>query len=349
MPGRETIHRRPRIEELWFGKLGWAATRDGGRPAARFAGFIAPAKTSATPSGTSPNKRAPIRTISIGNLTVGGNGKTPFTLFLASRLQAQGMSVGDREPRLRPQRRGRIARRAGFRWHRHQTFSRRGRRRTDDDGEIVSRTHRRRAPPHRWNSPPQRNRASRCDRSRRRLSTSRVGARRRPGADQSRARLRQWPSDSCRTDARAAARDSPRRRRHHRVEWNSRSAERDNRAPDEGDIARSLRCTRRCAPRLWCTMSRATGARCRSRWRGGASLAVSGLADPSGFYAMLHEIDTDLVGVLEYPDHHVYNSLGLADDRQSRGQRGHRDDDREGSGKTGEVSVRARFSIRFAT
>jgi tetraacyldisaccharide 4'-kinase len=37
-------------------------------------------------------------------------------------------------------------------------------------------------------------------------------------------------------------------------------------------------------------------------------LAVSGLADPSGFYAMLHEIDTDLIGVLEYPDHHVYNS-----------------------------------------
>jgi tetraacyldisaccharide 4'-kinase len=36
-------------------------------------------------------------------------------------------------------------------------------------------------------------------------------------------------------------------------------------------------------------------------------LAVSGLADPSGFYAMLHEIDSDLIGVLEYPDHHAYN------------------------------------------
>jgi tetraacyldisaccharide-1-P 4'-kinase len=41
---------------------------------------------------------------------------------------------------------------------------------------------------------------------------------------------------------------------------------------------------------------------------GRRALAVSGLADPSGFYAMLHEIDTDLIGVLEYPDHHVYNS-----------------------------------------
>ncbi len=41
---------------------------------------------------------------------------------------------------------------------------------------------------------------------------------------------------------------------------------------------------------------------------GRRALAVSGLADPSGFYAMLREVDTDLVGVLEYPDHHAYNS-----------------------------------------
>ena len=32
-------------------------------------------------------------TISVGNLTVGGNGKTPFTLFLASRLRARGLAV----------------------------------------------------------------------------------------------------------------------------------------------------------------------------------------------------------------------------------------------------------------
>jgi tetraacyldisaccharide 4'-kinase len=37
---------------------------------------------------------AGVTTISVGNLTVGGNGKTPFTLFLASRLRAQGVSVG---------------------------------------------------------------------------------------------------------------------------------------------------------------------------------------------------------------------------------------------------------------
>ncbi len=32
-------------------------------------------------------------TISVGNLTVGGNGKTPFTLFLASRMRARGLAV----------------------------------------------------------------------------------------------------------------------------------------------------------------------------------------------------------------------------------------------------------------
>ena len=37
-------------------------------------------------------------------------------------------------------------------------------------------------------------------------------------------------------------------------------------------------------------------------------LAVSGLADPSGFYAMLRDLDADLVGVFEYPDHHAYTN-----------------------------------------
>ncbi len=37
-------------------------------------------------------------------------------------------------------------------------------------------------------------------------------------------------------------------------------------------------------------------------------VAVSGLADAAGFYRMLREMDTDLVGVLEYPDHHAYTA-----------------------------------------
>ncbi len=37
-------------------------------------------------------------------------------------------------------------------------------------------------------------------------------------------------------------------------------------------------------------------------------LAVCGLADPSGFYAMLRELDVELIEVLEYPDHHAYTA-----------------------------------------
>jgi len=37
--------------------------------------------------------RAAATVISVGNLTVGGNGKTPFTLFLASRMHARGLKV----------------------------------------------------------------------------------------------------------------------------------------------------------------------------------------------------------------------------------------------------------------
>src|SRR5262245_39843927 len=33
---------------------------------------------------------APLPAISVGNLTTGGNGKTPFALFLASRLRQSG-------------------------------------------------------------------------------------------------------------------------------------------------------------------------------------------------------------------------------------------------------------------
>src|SRR5260370_2318642 len=39
-------------------------------------------------------RHAGVTTISVGNLTVGGNGKTPFTLFLAARLRARGLNVG---------------------------------------------------------------------------------------------------------------------------------------------------------------------------------------------------------------------------------------------------------------
>ncbi|HEV3111639.1 MAG TPA: tetraacyldisaccharide 4'-kinase [Candidatus Binataceae bacterium] len=52
------------------------------------------------------------------------------------------------------------------------------------------------------------------------------------------------------------------------------------------------------------------------RWReapaqslgGRRILAVSALADPRSFYAMLRDLEADLVGVLEYPDHYQYTA-----------------------------------------
>ncbi len=57
---------------------------------------------SAAMAGRSAIRRLPrvrrragsVKVISIGNLTVGGNGKTPFTLYLARTLAARGLKVG---------------------------------------------------------------------------------------------------------------------------------------------------------------------------------------------------------------------------------------------------------------
>lgn len=38
-------------------------------------------------------RSSPLPTVSVGNLTVGGNGKTPFALFLAARLRQRGLIV----------------------------------------------------------------------------------------------------------------------------------------------------------------------------------------------------------------------------------------------------------------
>ena len=41
---------------------------------------------------------------------------------------------------------------------------------------------------------------------------------------------------------------------------------------------------------------------------GRRAVAVSGLANAAGFYRMLRDLEADLVGVLEYPDHHAYTA-----------------------------------------
>jgi len=84
---------RPVIERLWRQDLPaadwplWLALTPA---AALFAGILALRAR----WWRSMARDAGVTTISVGNLTVGGNGKTPFTIFLASRLARRGYRVG---------------------------------------------------------------------------------------------------------------------------------------------------------------------------------------------------------------------------------------------------------------
>ena len=70
--------------------------RDGGRLAPRLLAPFSAAFHLAARLRKSTTKpwRAPVPVICVGNLTVGGAGKTPTVLALADRLQAQGLRVG---------------------------------------------------------------------------------------------------------------------------------------------------------------------------------------------------------------------------------------------------------------
>jgi tetraacyldisaccharide 4'-kinase len=82
-----------RITRLWRDDLTW---RDLllWAPLAPLAAFYGAATTVRREWWRLFSRRATVATISVGNLTVGGNAKTPFALFLAKRLAARGIRVG---------------------------------------------------------------------------------------------------------------------------------------------------------------------------------------------------------------------------------------------------------------
>jgi tetraacyldisaccharide 4'-kinase len=92
MFGRKPTRRRPRIERLWLKQLSWYQVPLWAAlvPASLAYGAAVRLRNA---FWRTVRQRADARIVSVGNLTVGGNGKTPFTLFLASRLQAYGFSV----------------------------------------------------------------------------------------------------------------------------------------------------------------------------------------------------------------------------------------------------------------
>jgi tetraacyldisaccharide 4'-kinase len=86
------MRRRPNFQRLWEPRLGgvraplWAALTP---LAALYAGVLGLRAQWWRVMAQS----SPVATISVGNLTLGGNGKTPFTLFLARRLRARRYRV----------------------------------------------------------------------------------------------------------------------------------------------------------------------------------------------------------------------------------------------------------------
>jgi len=305
MAARATIDQRPRIEELWFGKLRWEQ-RAMVMALTPLAGLNRAGQRVRNAFWHFAQRRVPVRTISIGNLTVGGNGKTPFTLFLASRLQAHGINVG-------------IVSR-GFGRSSHEA-----RAAVVSDGTKIQLS-----PEQAGDEPLMIAKSFR--------GPIVVAARRIDGirllneiagpdvivlddAFQHRALVRDvdlvlinrergfgnghvLPAGPMREPLRAV------RRADAAIIVSSGISDRASAitAQQMRTISQIKVLHARLRPKALIRYQQGNWIEVPVAMAGRRVLAVSGLADPSGFYAMLHEMDTDLVGVLEYPDHHVYNA-----------------------------------------
>jgi tetraacyldisaccharide 4'-kinase len=83
------------ITDAWTGRTaGGRALRAALLPAALAYGAGTAVRNRLYDAGILAARRVPARVISVGNLTVGGTGKTPTTLWLAERLRARGARVG---------------------------------------------------------------------------------------------------------------------------------------------------------------------------------------------------------------------------------------------------------------
>src|SRR5271167_4828627 len=303
MPINEPSPNRPRIERLWQRDLptrllpAWIGL-------AAAAGFYRVGVAARHLYWRMMKRRAPVMTVSVGNLTVGGNGKTPFTLFLAKRLQSHGLRVG-------------IVSRG---YQRPRSKAR---------AELVANGGTLKISPEDAGDEPAM------------MAKSFTGpiavARRRIDGVELLSKL--GPLDAVILD------DGFQHLRLDRdvdlvLVSNERGFGNGWMLP-AGPMRESIRAVGRAdavvlmtsgtgasaiRPRQMKRLTRGNmlHASVRPRalllseqgiWRetplglgGRRVLAVSGLADASGFYAMLRELDADLVGVFEYPDHHAYTS-----------------------------------------
>jgi tetraacyldisaccharide 4'-kinase len=83
------------VERTWAGATpGARALRAALAPAAAAYGSAVRVRNALYDAGWLPVTRVPARVVAVGNLTVGGTGKTPTALWLAERLAARGHVVG---------------------------------------------------------------------------------------------------------------------------------------------------------------------------------------------------------------------------------------------------------------
>jgi tetraacyldisaccharide 4'-kinase len=305
MPAREKIDQRSWLEDLWFGRLP-LFERSLALPL-RPLSFAYRIGLKFRNAWWRMAARSPgVRTISVGNLTVGGNGKTPFTLFLAARLQARGLTVGivsrgfgrrsikgepaavvsdGREIKLSAQDAGDEPLMMAKLFRGPIVVARRRvdgikllRQIANPDVVLLDDGFQHRA-------------------LKRDVDLVMIGRERGFGNG------RLLPSGPMREPLKAIRRADAAivisggdQQRPSAI--SKRQMKKISRIP-------VLHATLR--PHALVKIEKGAWVEVPVGLAGRRVLAVSGLANPAGFYAMLHEIDADLVGVLEYPDHHDYS------------------------------------------
>lgn len=83
------------IEKIWFERhpAGWALAPVFW-PLSKLFGWLSRSRRQAYQNGKKQAYRACVPVVVVGNITAGGNGKTPVVIWLVEQLQAQGMKVG---------------------------------------------------------------------------------------------------------------------------------------------------------------------------------------------------------------------------------------------------------------
>ncbi len=83
------------IEQLWFGQPWWQwLCWPFLYPLSRLFAFLSSRRRHQYDIGKKPVYRASVPVIVVGNITAGGNGKTPVVVWLVEQLQAKGFRVG---------------------------------------------------------------------------------------------------------------------------------------------------------------------------------------------------------------------------------------------------------------